>query len=321
MSRRKPSRNPRRAELSKPPDPQPYRTSAAAIVLTVVVATLASTILYVQLDDPGSMLGAIRRVEIVALIPAEGEATRSLGAIDVTWDDVGAARDAAVGAHPDRAAHFALGRLIERLVDVHRGRQGARQAAVLSRNELAADPDNLLARLVHAAIVDSQPAAGADEAPSAADRFETMRRIVEAEAPARRATLYNAEFTRSWHEVLRRYFRRPDVAVSLAASLPSYQIVDHYAALPVIRDGIVSLAVGLRAEGRPEQAETCIRWLGEAALGLIDADPDAGTRLLCTDILAGLADARAGGADGVSSDIAQRLELLRRSRGDRPRGV
>ena len=224
------------------------------------------------------------------------------------WTDVERARDEALAAHPDRPAHFAIARLLELTAKVGQGRRDPLEAVEAAKTDAAQDPQNFVGRLAQAVIVDQRAivgtgVGGGPTAPMPLDRFERMRAVVEAIPRARHATLYNAAFTAKWREVLQRYIRRPDMAVSLAVTIPAYPVTEHYTTLPLIQRWVTDLAAELRAEGRSEAADICIGWLGDLLLGLIDAEPDSGTRLLCADLLAD--------ALGRESAAAQSLVKLR----------
>jgi hypothetical protein len=251
------------------------------------LATIASAVLFAQIRNPEGMLAAASRSEYNALAEArKGGPQRSDGA---TLDDLLAARGTAFHSHPQAAAHSALARLLALLVEADAGRQDLGQAATDAQQDAAEDPDNLIARLAEATIADMAGTEQADRgarALTAAERFDAIRAIVDAQTPARQATLYNGELTMAWYDVVKRFIKRPDVAITTAATLPHYEITDQYAALPMIQQRLASLADDLRKAGQTDSADRCIRWIARLSLGLIEADPDAGTRLLCADLLA-----------------------------------
>jgi len=297
MSRRKHSRNRDNEHRTKRPDPQPHQASWTTTFLTAALAILVSAAVYAQLSSPTNMIGAMRRAEDPRFFSLDEDESPQRRADKSTWSQIEVERDAALRSHPSVGSHVALRQLLKLLLDVNQGRRGAAEVVGITRQHAAADPENLLARLAHATIIDLQwggmsqlddpsPSTSVPDATSPFDHFETIRGIVEAGAPAERATLYNADFTNAWHKVLRRHIDRPDVAVSLAASAPHYLTREHYAALPLIQRRLVALASQLRAKGLQEAADTCTRWIADLCLGLIDAEPDAGTRLLCIGILA-----------------------------------
>jgi hypothetical protein len=243
------------------------------------------------------MLAAATRAEYPALDPfGEGVGHRGRPA---TWQDVLAARDAALRAHPKVQAHFALKKLLSLLVEVGRGRQTGAQVLATAQREAAADQDNLLARLAHAVLADlisnppaTQPATQPNPAePDVLGRFEALRRIVETPGSTDRATLYNADFTIAWHDVLKRYIKCPDVAASLAAATPHYLITNHYAALPIIQHRLADLAAKLREAGHQQAADRCVQWIARCALGLMQSEENSGTLLLCADLLIRSVDA------------------------------
>jgi hypothetical protein len=237
------------------------------------LATLASAVLFAQILDREGMLAAAMRSESHGL----------------NLPDLSAARDAAIRPHPKAAPHAALARLFRLLTQVDEGTRDTVEAEAEARQEMAADPDNLVTRLAGATVLDLASAENAGQSGSTtapAVRFDAFRAIVDSEPPARRATLYNAELTATWHDVVKRFMKRPDVAASFAAAWPHYAITNQYAALPVIQRRLSELSAELRKAGHIEAAERCTRWIARLMLALIDADPDAGTRLLCADLLA-----------------------------------
>lgn len=285
MSKKKPSRNARHAEPAKRPDQAgPYRVSGLRIVLTTALALAAGAVFFVQLANPGSMFGAMRRVEVARLLAADGVGAMSTWQGE-SWQRLTERRDSALRQHPDQEAHFAVGRLLRMLTEVERGQRSPQEVATTARQLAALDSENLISRLAMGVASDYPDIEPDPRTPR--ERFEAVRRAVEGDRKHTRTTLYNAEFMRAWLDTLRPYFARPDVAVALAATTPHYAIHDHFAALPLIQRRLASLEARLRANGEEDAADACRRWVVELALGLIDADPEAATRLLCADLLAG----------------------------------
>lgn len=301
MSRRRPSRSRHLRESTKPPDRRPHEASWAGTLLIAASAALFGIITYAQLTSPTSMLSAITRLDMRRLnTPAAPGA-----AAHPTWDDVAASRDAAIRALPSAGAHFALGRLLELVVDVHRGRRPAHAGVTEAGPLLRQDNANLVARLAYATLVDLQ--GHAPDKP-AIERFEALRSIVDGEPPTKVATLYNSDFTHAFHEVLTGYVRRPDVAAAMARSVPHGLILEHYAALPMIYQRLEDLEADLGAAGHADAAQRCNRWMARAASGLIASEADAGTRLLCVELLAELCRR--------STTNPSAVERLRRLRAD-----
>ncbi|MFQ5424103.1 MAG: hypothetical protein ACE5F9_08990 [Phycisphaerae bacterium] len=273
MSRRKSGRTEPRKRREKRAELGPARTFRINTTLLTALAVLVSAVLCAQWASPRSMLGAMRRIEYLQLASdAPGSPS------DPRWKDVAAARDAALRGHPKRAAHFAVAGLLRSVVDLGQRKPTTTQAV---EAQAAVDPTNRVARLAHAVVADY----GRAPAPPI-ERFDAMRRIVDAPPPATTATLYNAVFRQVWRDVLNRYFRRSDVAASLVDEIDHYEITDHYSALPVIRRTLVDLSRSLRAEGYATEANKCMRWLALTLVGLMRHESDGGTRLLCADLLA-----------------------------------
>jgi hypothetical protein len=243
------------------------------IVIMAALASVATAVFLAQVLSPTSFLSAVRGVEIKAISRAQ-------------WDEMYQSLRSRLSTEPVARKHDAIARLLALLIEVERGRQPAADVLPTAKSYLDADSDNLVSRLTYAILEDRQSAAAGGAARPPTDRFAAIKRIVDAEPRANVSRLYNEEFTQAWHEVLKLHFKRADVAASLTTSLDHFQIVDHYAALPMIQQQIAAIAAGLRKEGHTAEAETCTRWLGRMMLGLIDSEKDAGTRLLCADLMA-----------------------------------
>jgi MFS family permease len=261
------------------------------------LAGLASAVFFAQVLDGQGMVAALAGVELARLQPPEEGGSRRGGAGGPTWIDVYAGLRGALGTHPATRGHSTVGRLLRLVVDVERGREPAPGAAAQARGLLPGDGQNLVARLACGVVEDIAGGAGR----TASERFESLRERLERLPPADRSTLYNREYLRAWHDVLRAHLRRPDVAACAAVGLDHYEIVDHYAALPMMERRLAGLAEALRAEGRAAESQECRRWMARLCLGLMEADTSAGTRLLCADLLA-----RAG-ASPAAAEAARRL--------------
>ncbi|MBN2560771.1 MAG: hypothetical protein JXQ75_07570 [Phycisphaerae bacterium] len=204
----------------------------------------------------------------------------------VTWQDIVDARNAAIRSNPKARAQYALRQLMILLLDVQRERRTAHEAATEAIHYVNQDSDNLIARLVCATLLDMQPAAQQPDGPTIIRRFERMRGIIERNPRATRTTLYNSEFRQTFQSVISKYVSRPDVAVGLSESIPQNLIDEHYAALSTVRSHLADMAAELREQGHTEESDTCLRWIGQAALGLMATDSHAGTRLFCAELLA-----------------------------------
>ncbi|MCD4669280.1 MAG: hypothetical protein K8S14_02410, partial [Actinomycetia bacterium] len=306
MSKGKRNRNKHPERKAKRPESDSRSPSTFDILFPAVLATLVSAALLLQLTSPRSMLSVIRRVEGMALDVRNSHSSGlSRG---TTWDDLFRTRDTAIRRHPDMPEHFALASLLRLYAETQRGSWDSREAVEKARDDALQAPDNLIARLVYADLKDRahQVVASENGAGSAVlARFETFRAIVEGDRPVAHVTLFNAECTNIWFGVVQRYMqRRPDVAVSITPAVYHYRIAEHFEVLPVLVRRIATLAADLRASGHEDAANHCIRWIAQAGFGLIDADPDAGTRLLCSDVLLTVLD--------EESEAAQRLRDLRR---------
>lgn len=204
-----------------------------------------------------------------------------------------------MAADPVALKHDAADKLISAMAKVEPGPLPAElknEATYLIRSDF----DNLLSRLTYATLPDFEAAADR----SCHDRFNKIRRLMDALPQAQGARLYNEEYTRAWFEVLKKHIRRADVAASAAVTLNHYQIVDHFAALPKLQRRLSDLSAQLRAQGNAANADACILWLGQALLGVIDSEKDAGTRLLCVELLGKIA----GPDRQVATDLASLRE-------------
>lgn len=282
--RRRARRNePNAAEVSR------YRTSWRTAFLTAALAALASAVVFVWVVNPLSMLGAATRAEYSAMA---GDADRGAGRTageGPSWGEVIAAANAEYRASHARGSQATIAGLWRLLKEVQLGYRSIQDALPEARADAARDADNLLARAAYAVLLDLSNTSSSlqdESARTAIGRYEAIRAVIEDPAPARTATLYNRELTRTWYGVLRRFIKRPQVAASLAVSFPHDRTELHYEVLPVIRERLAALEGVLRKAGRPDEAERCLRWSVQLAIGLMRSDEDAGTRLLCADLLA-----------------------------------
>lgn len=235
-------------------------------MITGSLATFASAIFLYQILEPTSFLSAVRGAEINAIPRA-------------TWEKIYQELQSRLNADPVAREHAAVSKLMKSLATVQPGplpEDVKREIPYLVR----ADSDNLHCRLSVATLQDFEYAAVSPK-----ERFENIQRIVEAAPRASGSRLYNEEFTRTWHEILKKHIRRADVAASAAVTLNHYEIVDHYAALPKMQRRLSELAGELRTQGHSAEADACNRWLGKTLLGLIDLEKDAGMRLLCLELM------------------------------------
>ncbi len=265
-----------------------------------MLALVAGTVFLAQLFDTGSMVSAITRVEEKRIFsPPDDDAATGRVSRAPTWDNIRTAHNAALRSHSLVRRHEGLARLLFLLASVKRGEQDPLSAFAVARPLAEADPDNLVARLALAVIADMGAFHDPEAAPSPDERFARVREIVEGARPVREATLHNAEFSETWHGVVRGFVTRPDVAVSLAEAMPGYLIESQYEVLPIIRDRLVALAAALEEIGHKQAADQCDAWFARLSLGLIEADPDTGTRLLCAELLAETLDKGTPGGDGA----------------------
>ncbi len=304
MSRKKPSHRSQPRNRSVQPDPQPQRTSAASIVLTAALAAIVTTLVMAQAFSPRSMPSAILRTE----------------ASNLQWDGPVSRLRAALQKDPRVTNRIAVDQLMKWLNAAVRGRREIDQAVSTGGQFLRSDPDNLVARLCQATLLDLQATSNSAAAREAIQRFEQFSEVVDGQSPPTRATLYNTGLSKLWQGVLEEHFSRPDVAVSQAGYVPYVEIGDsmvgpisiHFAALPYIQLRLCGLADELRAQGRPDAADTCLRWIADLSLGLIDTETDVGTRLLGADLLARACRAMPPSeSPDAPAQAARQLEMMR----------
>jgi hypothetical protein len=276
MSRRD-RRNKRSESPARPESPPPGATGWTSTLIITALALAASAVFFYQITRPTSFLSAIMQVEYSRLLPPEKGKPRADGG--PTWETVYQQYQERLRKEPVTQRHFAVSDLLDTVVKVERGRQLAAEALAKSETRLAVDRDNVVTRLAYAKLVD---AAAANK--SVTERFEQWRQIVDQPAPAKVSALYNKEFDDVFSDVLSGYIQRLDVRANLVKYMDHFLVTDHYAALPMIQARLSGLADELQAAGKATEAETCRRWVVRACLGLMEYEPDAGTRLLCADL-------------------------------------
>lgn len=217
------------------------------------------------------------QVEYSRLLPPEKGKPRADGG--PTWETVYQQYQERLRKEPVTQRHFAVSDLLDAVVEVERGRRPAGEAVGKMQSRLTVDQDNAISRLAYGALVD----AGA-MGKSAPERFDEWRRIVEQPGQAKVSALYNKEYDDVFADVLSGYIKRLDVRANLVKYMDHFLIADHYAALPMIQARLSKLADELNAAGKSTEAEICRRWVVRACLGLMEYEPDAGTRLLCVDL-------------------------------------
>lgn len=278
MSRR--DRRNRRSESPARPDSPPRDPGLPTLkgtILLTALALVASAVFFWQITRPTSFLSAIMQVEYSRLLPPEKGKPRADGG--PTWETVYQQYQERLRKEPVTQRHFAVSDLLDAVVEVERGRRPAAEAVGKMQSRLAVDQDNAISRLAYGALVD----AGA-MGKSAMERFDEWRRIVEQPGAAKVSALYNKEYDQIFLHVLSGYIQRSDVRANLVQYMDHFLITDHYAALPMIHARLAKLADELNAAGKSTEAETCRRWVVRACLGLMEYEPDAGTRLLCADL-------------------------------------
>jgi len=209
----------------------------------------------------------------------------------------------AVEGKPFLAKRFAVSDLLNKLDGVRRGDIDAASVVQAAAAEVDRDAENLLSRMIYAAIVDidfvrqqgpspvvtTQPVEGSDG--TALQRFNQMRLAIEHDAPARMASLHRNELIRDCTRVVGEFVRRPDVAAVLGrqeAARFRYGREGnvHWSVLPFLFEYILKLAASLREAGHATEAAQCEAWVANCEAGLVRNESDAPTRLLCADLWA-----------------------------------
>lgn len=278
MSRR--DRRNKRSESPARPDSPPRDPGSPILkgtILLTALALVASAVFFWQITRPTSFLSAILQVEYSRLLPPEKGKPRADGG--PTWETVYQQYQERLRKEPVTQRHFAVSDLLDAVVEVERGRRLAGEAVGKMQSRFAVDGDNAISRLAFGALVDAG-AAGK----SATERFDEWRRVVEQPGVAKVSALYNKEYDDVFADVLSGYIKRLDVRANLVKYMDHFLIADHYAALPMIQARLAKLADELSAAGKTTEAESCRRWFVRACLGLMEYEPDAGTRLLCADL-------------------------------------
>lgn len=253
-------------------------------ILFAALALVVSAVFFAQFIRPDGFLAALTQADMARL-----ERNQDSGVVPY-WDTLFASLREELRRQPTTRRHEAVARLIAKLIDVERGKADAATASTEIDSLLAEDTDNLLSRVVCAVIGDEAAAATtADAAAMKSEqliaRFQAMDKVVAGERPARESRLYNKEYDEAWFAILRKGVSRLDVASNLAKYIRHYDIREHYAALPMIQRRLGALADELEVAGHRDEARSVRRWLVHLFVGLIRSEPDAGTRLLCADLL------------------------------------
>jgi len=264
-----------------------------------VLAILASVVFLVQLFDETGFVSAIGGVEYQKLLPANEKKLAKAGRPGPTWNDVYAEFRARIDAHPSTRPHAAVAQLLRLVIDVNRGKMKPGDALAAAQDALHSDPNNLISRVAFAVLSDQAATSGGGPVRSAVQRLAAMRQIIEQPPQATSCMLYTQEFTDLWREIVKKYIRRPDVAANLAVRMDHYQITDQFHALPLIQELMLSLSKELRAAGKPVEADECVRWTVKMCLGLMRADDDAGSRLLCADLISRSVPEDSAAAEGM----------------------
>ncbi|GMU34527.1 MAG: hypothetical protein HS101_03690 [Planctomycetia bacterium] len=273
-------------------------------ILFAALALVVSAVFFAQLVNPAGFLAAITQADMARL-----ERNQDAG-VAPNWDTLFASLREELRRQPTSRRHEAVARLIAKLIDVERGKADAATASTEADALLAEDADNLLSRVACAAIGDEAAAATtrdavAIKADALIARFQTMEKVFVGERPARESRLYNKEYDEAWFAILRKGVSRLDVASNLAKYIRHYEIREHYAALPMIQRRLGTLADELDAAGHSDEARRVRRWLVQLFVGLMRSEPDAGTRLLCADMLGRT-------LAGSEPQLAERMAALRR---------
>ncbi len=300
MSRKRTGRKRKQPEPSQPKGQTDRLGKPSSWLRTFLIGALASllsAILFLQLDSPRSMLGAIRRLEYENI----DDATRLKTPRATTWEDVFTTRNKVLINHPDKNAHDALERLLKLVIDVEHQSIDPTAAVTQGAAYLRLNSENRVARLAYAALIDMSAATSSSGQTPVEQRVAALHDVIEADPPPTRTTLHDAAFRVAWHKVLQRFFDRPDVAASLAPGFYPYDIKNHTEALPIIQHRLQTLSEELNRSGHAQDAADCLHWMARCLLDLIATETDAGTRLLCTDLLGRCVEPDSRAAEGLRS--------------------
>lgn len=302
MSRRdRPAADTRRTEWSRrDKDAKASGPSLIAIVIPAALALFASAVYFAALAAPGGFPMALAGLEASRLNANDklGPAARGPG-----WNTLYAQLRAETSGLPTWKPHLALREMFIVLEAVEQGRRDPAYAAEIAREALNTDPANLATRLAYAVVLD-RPGTTTQPAPSPETRFEAIRGIVEGSAPAVTSTLYNVPIDRAWFAIVSSNLRRSDTVLALAKFAEHYETTQHYAGLPIVTRRMSALADELAESGRGEEAAQCRAWLVRMLVGIMDTESDAGTLLLCADLLAQTLDTS-------RPDLARSMRALR----------
>ncbi len=266
------------------------------------LAIVVSVVLFAQFASPTGMPAAMIGVELSTLHRHTEHGAAESGAAN--WTTLYARLRERASRLPTIRQHAAISQLLTSLVDVEQGHRDARDAMREATEWVEqVDPENLAAKLAHAVLMLSaelavEPAA----APTA--KFDRLRQTLTEPRGGWKPALHDRDLTDAWFEILSEQLRRKDVAAAATHYYDHFEIRSHYAALPIIQRELGQLADSLDAENLMDEARQCRRWFVQLALGLMRSETDAGTRLLCADLLARMS--------GIDSDAEQAMTEFRR---------
>lgn len=221
------------------------------------------------------------------------------------WRVVGETFGSRARREPNGRRRGAVIELLELVDKVRNGNLSADAALTAAIDQVAADRENLVSRVLYAVIQDGRTFEDAAIAPGSATtatssaasgssdparRFEAMREVVEGPSPVTRAELYTHSLFRCWQQSLEGFFTRPDVRASIGWQSQRFMREElrhwQWTTLPIVARRLQSLAADLRVAGQETEAAACERWLALCAIGILKTETDAPTRLLAADILA-----------------------------------
>lgn len=276
------------------------RPRIGSIAVLTALALVVSAVFFVTLVRPDGFVAALTLTDYARL------SANQRARVAPNWTTLGAHLEDEVSRSHLGEPRRALSSLLNILIELNRKKANPDAALRAAEPQLGADSDNFLSRLAFAIISDlAAPDSATGGGEGAVVRFHTIEKLALAGGPATRVRLYNQELDAAWYEVLRSEIRRQDVASNYAKFVDHGDIREQYAALPMIQRRLAALAEEIGAAGHRDEARGVRRWLVQLFVGLMRSEPDAGTRLLCADLLGRT-------LAGSEPELAARMAALRR---------
>lgn len=274
------------------------RPSWGVTILIAALALVASAVFFVKLTSPKGVVGAFTGQDLARFAANEKAGTPP------NWKSIYQEYDAALKSMPSLHAHAAIRRLLYLVLQVDRGHIDITAASAEIESLAQYDPNNLVMRAALAVLRDQahRPTTTASfDGEASLARYKVVESSFRGQGPAAFSTLHNKELTAAWFEILAKHFSRRDVAVAWALypDLENGQVIDHFAALPIIQRRLLDLAQDLDRNGHHADARQCRRWVVQMGLGVLKSETDSGTRLLCADLVSNALEDNPTGAKAM----------------------